>query len=140
MPGSNYDAKALWEMDRDHLIHPYTNFATHGSEGSQVIVQAEGAYIHDVDGNRLLDGIAGLWCVNIGHGRKEMADAIHAQVMEMQYYNPFGQTTNVPASQLAERLSTMTPGSLEHFFFVLGGSEANDAAHTFCPLLQQCPW
>ena len=131
MPGSNYDAKALWEMDRDHLIHPYTNFATHGDEGSQVIVQAEGAYIHDVDGNRLLDGIAGLWCVNIGHGRKEMADAIHAQVMEMQYYNPFGQTTNVPASQLAERLSTMTPGSLKHFFFVLGGSEANDAAIRF---------
>ena len=76
-------------------------------------------------------GIGGLWCVNIGHGRKEMADAIHAQVMEMQYYNPFGHTTNVPASKLAKKLSELTPGNLNHMFFVLGGSEANDAAVRF---------
>ncbi len=113
------------------MIHPYTNFAAHSEEGSQVIVNAEGAYISDAEGNRLLDGIAGLWCVNIGHGRREMADAIHAQVVEMQYYNPFGQTTNVPAAQLSEKLASLTPGKLNHFFFVLGGSEANDAAIRF---------
>ena len=125
------DARALWQMDRDHIVHPYTNFSKQIDEGSQIIVNAEGAYIKDAEGNELLDGIGGLWCVNIGHGRKEMADAIHAQVMEMQYYNPFGHTTNVPASKLAKKLSELTPGNLNHMFFVLGGSEANDAAIRF---------
>lgn len=128
MSNPQYDAKALWQMDRDHVVHPYTNFSRQNNEGSQVIVAAEGAYIRDSAGNRLLDGIAGLWCVNIGHGRREMADAIHAQVMEMQYYNPFGHTTNVPAAKLAQKLAELTPGNLNHVFFVLGGSEANDAA------------
>jgi putrescine---pyruvate transaminase len=131
MPKSKHDPLALWQMDKDHVIHPYTNFSTFNNEGSQVIVNAEGAYIKDAEGNELLDGIAGLWCVNIGHGRKEMADAIHAQVMEMQYYNPFGHTTNVPAAKLAQKLSELTPGKLNHMFFVLGGSEANDAAIRF---------
>ncbi len=125
------NSKVLWQMDRDHVVHPYTNFSNQMNEGSQVIVNAQGAYIRDAGGNKLLDGIGGLWCVNIGHGRKEMADAIHAQVMEMQYYNPFGHTTNIPAAKLAKKLSELTPGSLNHVFFVLGGSEANDAAIRF---------
>jgi len=131
MPEINHDARALWQMDKDHVVHPYTNFSKQIDEGSQVIVSAEGAYIKDAERNKLLDGIGGLWCVNIGHGRKEMADAIHAQIMEMQYYNPFGHTTNVPASKLAKKLSKLTPGNLNHMFFVLGGSEANDAAVRF---------
>jgi putrescine---pyruvate transaminase len=131
MSDNEQDAKALWEMDRDHVVHPYTNFSEQNKEGSQVIVKAEGAYIKDADGNELLDGIGGLWCVNIGHGRKEMADAVHAQITAMQYYNPFGHTTNVPAAKLAKKLSELTPGNLNHMFFVLGGSEANDAAIRF---------
>jgi putrescine---pyruvate transaminase len=131
MSEMKHDPKALWEMDKNHVVHPYTNFSNQIEEGSQVIVKAEGAYITDAEGNKLLDGIGGLWCVNIGHGRKEMADAIHAQIMEMQYYNPFGHTTNVPASKLAKKLSELTPGNLNHMFFVLGGSEANDAAIRF---------
>ena len=131
MNEQKYDAKALWQMDKDHVVHPYTNFSNQNEEGSQVIVKAEGAYIQDAKGNKLLDGIGGLWCVNIGHGRKEMADAIHAQVLEMQYYNPFGHSTNAPAAKLAKKLSELTPGNLNHMFFVLGGSEANDAAIRF---------
>ncbi|NKB35700.1 MAG: aminotransferase [Gammaproteobacteria bacterium] len=131
MSDMSNNAKELWEMDKDHVVHPYTNFSQQGTEGSQVIVSAEGAYINDAAGNKLLDGIGGLWCVNIGHGRKEMADAIHAQIMEMQYYNPFGHTTNVPATKLAKKLAELTPGKLNHVFFVLGGSEANDAAIRF---------
>jgi putrescine---pyruvate transaminase len=131
MSETKYDAKELWQMDKDHVVHPYTNFSNQIEEGSQVIVEANGAYIKDAAGKKLLDGIGGLWCVNIGHGRKEMADAIHAQVMQMQYYNPFGHTTNVPASRLAKKLSELTPGNLNHIFFVLGGSEANDAAVRF---------
>lgn len=125
---TNFDARSLWQMDKDHFIHPYTDFTTFKDEGSQVIVDAEGAYITDADGNRFLDGIAGLWCVNIGHGRQEMADAISEQVLAMQYYNPFGHTTNAPAARLAHKLAELAPGSLNHVFFSCGGSVANDTA------------
>lgn len=123
-----FDAQDLWQMDKDHFIHPYTDFSTFKDEGSQVIVNAEGAYITDAEGNRFLDGIAGLWCVNIGHGRKEMADAIAEQVVAMEYYNPFGHTTNAPGAKLAKKLADLAPGSLNHVFLSCGGSVANDSA------------
>ena len=122
------NADALWQMDRDHVIHPYTDFSRFKQEGSQVIMAAEGAHIVDADGKRFLDGIAGLWCVNIGHGRKEMAEAISEQVLSMEYYNPFGHTTNAPASILANKLAQLAPGNLNHVFYSCGGSTANDTA------------
>ena len=115
-------------MDREHVIHPYTDYSTFKQEGSQVISHAEGLYVKDIDGRQYLDGISGLWCVNIGHGREEMADAIRDQVLRMQYYNPFGHSTNEPAALLAERLSHILPGTLNHVFYTCGGSTANDSA------------
>ncbi|MEH6576993.1 MAG: aminotransferase [Amphritea sp.] len=117
-----------WEMDRDHFIHPYTDFSTFQDEGSQVITRAEGAYVTDSEGNQYLDGIAGLWCVNIGHGRGEMAEVISNQVMKMQFYNPFGHCTNEPAAKLAAKLAELSPGDLNHVFYGCGGSVANDTA------------
>lgn len=70
------DWKTLWEMDRDHFIHPYTDFSTFKEQGSQIISKAEGVHVIDSRGNRLLDGMAGLWCVNIGHGWREMVECI----------------------------------------------------------------
>ncbi len=128
MKSTNIDSRSLWQMDRDHVIHPYTDFSTFAEEGSQVITGAEGAYVTDSDGKRYLDGIAGLWCVNIGHGRKEMAEAIYEQVMTMQYFNPFGHSTNAPAAILAKKLSELAPGNLNHVFYTCGGSTANDTA------------
>lgn len=122
------DANSVWAKDRDHVLHPYSDFSTFKAEGSQVIEVAKGMYVTDSEGKRLLDGIAGLWCVNIGHGREEMAETIAAQVMKMQYYNPFGHSTNVPASELAYWLATHAPGSLNHVYYTTGGSTANDAA------------
>lgn len=122
------DKSDIWQKDRDHLLHPYADFSTFAKEGSQVIERAEGMYVTDGDGNKLLDGIAGLWCVNIGHGRQEMADTIAKQVMDMQYYNPFGHSTNVPASQLGAKLAELAPGNLNHVYYTCGGSTANDAA------------
>ena len=78
----------------------------------------------DSRGNRLLDGMAGLWCVNIGHGRREMVECIADQAARMQYYNPFGHE---PAAMLSARLAELTPGSLNHVFYTTGGSTANDA-------------
>jgi len=82
----------------------------------------------DTQGRKLLDGIAGLWCVNIGHGRREMAETIAAQVMQMQYYNPFGHSTNVPAAELGEWLAIHAPKGLNHVYYTCGGSTVNDAA------------
>ena len=105
------DAQRLWQMDRDHFIHPYTDFSVFQEEGSQIIQRASGVHVSDADGRECLDAIAGLWCVNIGHGREEMADAIRDQVMKMQYYNPFGHSTNEPAALLADKLAQLAPGT-----------------------------
>lgn len=120
------DKQIIWQKDRDHFIHPYTDFSVFKDEGSQIICEAEGVHISDADGNRLIDGIGGLWCVNIGHGRKEMAEAISDQVLKMDYFNPFGHTTNEPASLLAGKLAELSPGDLNHIFYACSGSAAND--------------
>ena len=125
---THHDKTGAWEKDRAHLLHPYADFSSFASEGSQIIERADGMYVTDTLGNRLLDGIAGLWCVNIGHGRAEMADAISRQVMDMQYYNPFGHSSNVPASELGAKLAELAPGNLNHVYYTCGGSTANDAA------------
>jgi len=120
--------KTVWQSDKDHVIHPYTDFSTFHDEGSQIISSAKGNYVYDDEGNRYLDGIAGLWCSNVGHGNEEIADAIHHQIVTMQYYNPFGHTTNEPASKLAEKLAQISPGDLNHVYYTTGGSCANDSA------------
>lgn len=122
------DANSAWAQDRAHVLHPYTDFSTFHDEGSHVITGAKGMHVTDTDGRRLLDGIAGLWCVNIGHGRREMAEAIADQVLKMQYYNPFGHSTNEPAAELGNWLATHAPGDLNHVYYTCGGSTANDAA------------
>jgi len=122
------DAREIWRMDREHFVHPYTNFATFKEEGSHIVTGAEGVYVTDAEGRRLLDGIAGLWCVNIGHGRREMAECIMDQVLRMEYYNPFGHSSNEPAAILSARLAELTPGTLNHVFYTTGGSSANDTA------------
>lgn len=119
------NARTAWAKDRDHVLHPYTDFSSFAQSGSQII---ETAKVTDDKGRRLLDGIAGLWCVNIGHGRPEMAEAISRQVLEMQYYNPFGASSNVPAAELGEKLAELAPGSLNHVYYTCGGSTANEAA------------
>ena len=121
-------SQSIWQMDKNHFIHPYTDFSVFREEGSQVITAAKGVTVTDDKGRDYLDAIAGLWCVNIGHGREEMADAIRDQVLQMQYYNPFGHSTNEPAAQLAAKLALLAPGSLNHVFYSSGGSTANDIA------------
>lgn len=123
-----YDAKDIWKKDRDHHVHPWTDFSTFKEKGSLVLADAEGAYVSDVEGNRYLDGIAGLWCVNVGYGRKEIAQAMAEQAEKMVYYSSFGHHTSIPAAELAHKLATLAPGSLNHVQFGTGGSMANDTA------------
>jgi adenosylmethionine-8-amino-7-oxononanoate aminotransferase len=93
-----------------------------------VYAQGVGHYIYDTDGNEYLDGIAGLWCVNIGHGREDIAQLMAEQAKKLAYYNTFEDATSVPATELAAKLAQLSPGSLNKVFFGTGGSMANDTA------------
>ena len=121
-------SKDIWKKDKDHHVHPWTDFSTFKEKGSLVLAEAEGAYVSDIEGNRYLDGIGGLWCVNVGYGRKEIAQAMAEQAEKMVYYSSFGHHTSVPAAELAYKLATLAPGTLNHIQFGTGGSMANDTA------------
>jgi putrescine---pyruvate transaminase len=125
---ANSTTRSAWELDRDHVIHPYTNFLHFQKEGTTIFTRASGHHIEDIDGNRYLDGMAGLWCVNIGHGNRELADYIGKQAAELAYFNTFENAGSVPAAQLAAKLAELAPGDLNHTFFSTGGSMANDTA------------
>lgn len=123
-----YDTADLWRKDVDHYIHPFTDFAVWDSEGALVMADSEGAYVYDSDGKRYLDAQGGLWCVNAGYGRAEIADAMAEQARKLAYYSPFTNTTSVPGATLAHKLASLAPGNLNHAFFGLSGSDANDTA------------
>lgn len=112
--------------DAAHHIHAFSDMKSLNAEGSRVIVRAEGSWIWDSEGNRILDGMSGLWCVNIGHGRKEIADAVQRQMADFSFYNTFFKSTHPPAIALAEKLAAITPPQFNRVFFVGSGSEAND--------------
>jgi putrescine aminotransferase len=119
---------SLWRKDRDHFLHPWTHFDSFKRDGSLVIREAEGAYVTDGAGKRYLDGIGGLWCVNIGYGRREMAQAIAEQALKLSFSNTFTDCTNEPAAELAAKLAELAPGSLNHVAYSMSGSCANDTA------------
>lgn len=123
-----YDTQDLWQKDVDHYIHPWTDFSVFHEEGSLVIAEADGAYVFDSDGGRYIDGIGGLWCVNIGYGRDEMAEAIADQVRAIPYYSSFNHLTTPPSAELASKLAEISPDNLNHVFYGTGGSQANDSA------------
>jgi putrescine aminotransferase len=116
----------LQALDAAHHMHPFTHGAELGQKGARIITSADGCWLTDSEGNRILDGMAGLWCVNIGYGRQELVDAATRQMSELPFYNTFFQTSHLPAIQLAERLAQLAPGDLDHVFFASSGSEAND--------------
>ncbi|MFC6688103.1 aspartate aminotransferase family protein [Jhaorihella thermophila] len=116
----------LQALDAAHHMHPFTANAELAAKGARVITGAKGVYLTDSEGERILDGMAGLWCVNIGYGRDELAEVAVRQMRELPYYNTFFQTTHVPAIALSAKLAELAPGDLNHVFYASGGSEAND--------------
>jgi putrescine aminotransferase len=116
----------LQRLDAAHHFHPFTDKAGLAAKGARVITRGEGVWLTDSEGNRIIDGMAGLWCVNIGYGRKELAQVAARQMEELAYYNTFFQTTHVPAIALAAEIAKLAPGDLNHVFFAGSGSEAND--------------
>ncbi len=119
---------AEWQaLDARHHLHPFTDHKSlHAGGGSRIIDRGEGVWLVDTEGRRILDGMAGLWCVNVGYGRKELVEAAHEQLMRLPYYNTFFKTTTPAPVELARRLVELTPPGLNHVFYANSGSEAND--------------
>lgn len=123
---ANSDTLRWREMDRLHLLHPFTQYKSYAKEGGRIIVKAQGVWLWDSEGEKILDGMAGLWCVNIGYGRKELAEAAYRQMCELPYYNAFFKTATPPSAELAQTLSEIAPEGFDHVFFCNSGSEANE--------------
>ncbi|MCB2124724.1 MAG: aminotransferase class III-fold pyridoxal phosphate-dependent enzyme, partial [Rhodobacteraceae bacterium] len=118
--------KELQALDAAHHMHPFTEGAALARKGARIITRAKGVYLTDSEGHQILDGMAGLWCVNVGYGRKDLADVAARQIEELCYYNTFFQTSHVPAIALAAEIAKLAPGDLNHVFYAGSGSEAND--------------
>lgn len=125
---NRFNGQDLWQKDHDHFLHPYTHFDSFRKEGSLVIVEGDGCYLRDVNGKRYFDGIGGMWCVNVGYGRREIAETMAEQAMQLCYSNVFVDVTNPPAAELAAKLASLAPGSLNHVAFANSGSCAVDTA------------
>ncbi len=116
----------LQRLDAAHHMHPFTAGAELAKKGARIITRADGVTLTDSEGRTFLDGMAGLWCVNIGYGRSELAEAAARQMRELPYYNTFFQTSHVPVIALSAKLAELTPNDLNHVFYAGSGSEAND--------------
>ncbi len=116
----------LQALDAAHHMHPFSTQEALAKRGARVITRADGVWITDSDGNRIIDGMAGLWCVNVGYGNNRLAEVASRQMKELPYYNTFFMTTHVPAIALSQKLAEVAPGDLNHVFYAGSGSEAND--------------
>lgn len=125
------DARHLAELrriDAAHLLHPFTDHRDLHRSGTHVMHSASGCHVVDETGRRMLDALAGLWCVNVGYGRPEIAEAVRRQILELSYYPSFFNTTTEPAILLAQEIASRAPAGMSKVFFSNSGSEANESA------------
>jgi adenosylmethionine-8-amino-7-oxononanoate aminotransferase len=123
--------QSLIEADRQHLIHPVINYRAHEARGVTVLESASGAFLRDAAGNELLDAFSGLWCVNVGYGQQSIVEAATAQMKKLPYATSYFHFGSEPAIELAQKLASVAPASLQHVYFTLGGSDAVDSAIRF---------
>lgn len=118
--------REIQTLDSAHYMHPFTDHKSLSSKGARVITRGEGVYIWDSEGKQIFDGMSGLWCVNVGYGRKELVEAASRQMEVLPFYNSFFKTTNLPATQLADRIIGLAGERFSHVFYSSSGSESND--------------
>ncbi|SEM77449.1 Adenosylmethionine-8-amino-7-oxononanoate aminotransferase [Gemmobacter aquatilis] len=123
------NAPDLRALDKAHHLHPWANFGPFEAKGALVMARGEGCWLWDTEGRRYFDAIGGMWCTNIGLGRREMAEAIADQVQHLAFANSFVDMTNGPAALLAAKLASLAPGDLNRVHFTTGGSDAVDTAY-----------
>jgi putrescine aminotransferase len=123
---SKVDTATLRQLDQSHHLHPFTDFKDYANHGGRIVNKAEHIYIYDSEGHKMLDGMSGLWCCNLGYSQKSIIEAVYQQMQELPYYNNFFNCSNQPAVELAKALVDVTPAQFNHVFFTNSGSEAND--------------
>jgi len=123
---SNRTTEQWQKIDSAHHLHPFTDFKELINTGTRVIISGKGNYVIDSENNKILDMMAGLWCVNIGYGRKELAEIAYEQMQLLPYYNSFFKTATTPSIELSKVLAEITPEGIERFFYGSSGSESND--------------
>lgn len=128
MTYQNFSLKQLQQIDAAHHLHPFTDHKELRDAGSRIITHAKGPFIYDSEGTEILDGMAGLWCVNVGYGRDELAEAAYAQMKELPYYNSFFKCSTPSPVLLSKRLAEIAPKGVSQVFYGSSGSEANDTA------------
>ncbi|MBD9638776.1 aminotransferase [Ensifer sp. ENS07] len=133
---SKNDTDLLLQADYQHLTHAWPVFRSKVNEDALLISGGAGARVFDASGRQYLDGMGGLWCVNMGYGRDEICDAVASQLRIMPYYSPADGLAHAPGVKLAEKIASLAPGDLNHVFFTCGGSTANDSALRFIEFYQ----
>jgi L-2,4-diaminobutyrate transaminase len=116
----------LAERDKRSMLHPFTSIAEQQAKGPHIFTEASGIFVRDTEGREYIDGMAGLWCVNVGYGRTEIAEAMAEQVAQLSYYHSFMGAANAPSIELADRMASLAPGDLNKVFFGCTGSDANE--------------
>lgn len=124
-------SNSLVELDRAHLVHPVASYRGHEAAGVRIIRSGKGARVVDGAGHELVDGFAGLWCVNVGYGQDSIVEAATRQMRELPYATGYFGLGSEPAIRFAAELAERTPGDLDHVFFTLGGSDAVDSTIRF---------
>jgi putrescine aminotransferase len=123
----NNPKTAQWQaMSRDHHLAPFSDFKQLAEQGPRIITKGEGVYLWDSEGHKILDGMAGLWCMAVGYGREELVQAASNQMRELAFYNTFFMTAHPPVLELAKAISDLAPAGMNHVFFTGSGSEGND--------------
>ena len=125
-------------MDAAHHWHPFMDTAWLNARGARVIAKAEGVWLTDTEGNRIIDGMAGLWCVNVGYGREEIVEAVARQMRQLPYCNTFFQCTHPAAAEFAEALTAVAPAHMNRVFFANSGSDANDTVFRMARVYWDC--
>ncbi len=126
MSQASNTTQLLQAQSREHVLPPFTDYQALNAKGARIITKGDGIYIWDSEGHKILDGMAGLWCVNVGYGRQELVDAAAKQMQELPFYNLFFQTTHQPAIELASEIASVAPKGMHKVFFTGSGSESND--------------
>lgn len=129
MPSETHNLTKHWQaLDAAHHVHPFSDTAALNKEGVRIITKADGVYLWDSEGKKILDGMAGLWCVQVGYGNRDLAEAGCEALRTLPYYNHFFKTTNPYTVELAAKLASLLPKGHDHVLFANSGSEANDSA------------
>ncbi len=126
MSSKNPKTREWQALSSEHHLAPFSDYKQLKEVGPRIITRSSGVYLWDSEGHKILDGMSGLWCVAIGYGRDELADAAAKQMRELPYYNLFFMTAHPPVLELAKVISDIAPEGMNHVFFTGSGSEGND--------------